>query len=148
MEIYLAQHGDAIPESEDERRPLSNTGKIETERVAKELVRIGIKPTTILHSGKLRAKETAEIYARHLGVDSGEIPGMGPGDNPEAAKAYIESSGKIMFVGHQPHLNRLASLLITGNSELMMIRFRMGGVACLVYDGRWYVKWLITPEIV
>ncbi|MFH0885255.1 MAG: phosphohistidine phosphatase SixA [Candidatus Micrarchaeota archaeon] len=149
MEIYLVQHAEAKREEEDLERPLSEKGKDEAERVAKALGTVGIRAEHIMHSGKLRAKQTAEIYSKHFGPSEvREMLGLAPNDNPKMAKEFLESAKEpVMLVGHMPHLSRLASFLITGNPEQETIQFHMGGAVCLIKDEKWKVKWALTPEI-
>ncbi len=66
MKLYLVQHGEAVPESQDPSRPLTDKGRREAERVAQHIAKLGIHMDKILHSGKLRAAQTAEIFAQHL----------------------------------------------------------------------------------
>jgi phosphohistidine phosphatase len=150
MEIYLVQHADAKPKEQDHERPLNEKGEEEAERVAEGLGKVGIRAKTIMHSGKLRAKQTAEIFARHVGPSEvEEMPGIAPLDGPEAAREFLESAKEpVMIVGHLPHLSRLASLLIIQNPEHETVAFRMGGALCLEGEaGAWKVKWMLTPEI-
>jgi len=68
MKLYLVQHGLAVDESEDEQRPLSNQGR-------EDIVRTGgvlslferPQPVRIVHSHKLRAKQSAEMFAEAWG---------------------------------------------------------------------------------
>jgi phosphohistidine phosphatase len=63
-------------------------------------------------------------------------------------RAEVEAAREpLMLVGHLPHLRRLASLLLVGDPEREIIRFRNGAVVCLVtMEGRWLVQWVLTPE--
>ena len=152
MEIYLVQHGESKPESEDPERPLTEKGRADVEAVAHYVGSLEIKVTQIQHSGKLRAKQTAEIFAQHLAPPQGAIEqeGLGPLDNPYKAKQIALQAGRtIMIVGHLPHLSRLASLLISGDPDKEVVRFRMGGVVCLgENDSSWVLNWAFVPEIV
>lgn len=149
MEVYLVQHGEAKGEGEDPLRPLSEKGRQEAQRVAEALGKVGIRTPHIMHSGKLRARQTAEIFAESLGPSEvREMIGLAPNDNPEAAESFLEGAKEpIMLVGHLPHLSRLASLLITGNTEPETVSFRMGGAVCMEKEGKWMLKWAMTPEI-
>ncbi|MEQ1910662.1 MAG: histidine phosphatase family protein, partial [Vicinamibacterales bacterium] len=64
LRLYLAHHGDAVGPGVDIRRPLSDAGRADTERVAAAAAARGAKPIVIWHSGKLRARQTAEIFWR------------------------------------------------------------------------------------
>jgi phosphohistidine phosphatase len=152
MEIYLVQHGEPKPESEHPERPLTDKGKAEVESVARYVARQGVEVAQIFHSGRLRAKQTAELFARHLVPAQGvtEQKGLGPLDDPHEAKRMVEQAEKsLMLVGHLPHLSRLTSLLILGDPEKEVIRFRMGGVVCLGRrDDVWKLNWALPPELI
>lgn len=152
MEVYLVQHGEAKPESEDPERPLTDKGRTEVESVARYVAGLGVKVSRILHSGRLRAKQTAEIFAQHLVPPEGvlEQRGLGPMDDPEEAKRLVQQAGKpLMLVGHLPHLSRLTALLILGDPEKEVVRFSMGGVVCLGRsDGGWSIGWALIPLLV
>ena len=152
MEVYLVQHGEAKPEPEDPERPLTDKGRAEVESVARYVAGLGVEVSRILHSGRLRAKQTAEILAQHLVPPEGvlEQGGLGPLDDPQGAKRLIQQAGKpLMLVGHLPHLSRLTALLILGDPEKEVVRFSMGGV---VYLGRsddgWSIGWALVPRLV
>ncbi len=84
MLVYLVRHGEAVPDNVDPARPLSEKGRAEVEETAKQLLADGAKVDEIWHSGKLRAKQTAEIIARVLGVEKVlEKPGLKPDDPPD-----------------------------------------------------------------
>jgi phosphohistidine phosphatase len=147
MEAYLVQHGEA---NSDEEKALSEKGRKDAERVAAALARAGVGPAYIMHSNKLRAKQTAEIFAAALKPHGGarEMLGLAPTDNPKMAKEFLESAKEpVMLVGHLPHLARLSSLLLTGNADEETIKFKMAGVVCLVREERWKIKWVLTPEL-
>ena len=150
MELLLVQHGQALSESEDPERPLSETGQEETTQVAAAIMAAGVQPNLIRHSGKARAEQTALILAAALqppdGIDTAN--GLGPRDDVEAlARKLVDESRDVMLVGHLPHLSRLAALLITGDADREIVQFRNSGVVCLGReDGAWTLRWAVTPE--
>lgn len=152
MELYLVQHGEARPEEEDPDRPLTERGRDEVERIALAAARAGLRPERILHSGKLRARQTADILFLALRPEQGvhESPSLGPNDDPaKASHAVEDAAGSLMVVGHLPHLSRLCSLLLLGDPDRELVAFRMGGIVCLTMDqGRWRLRWMLTPELV
>lgn len=152
MEVYLVQHGEAKPESEDPQRPLTDKGRTEVESIARYVASLGVEVPQILHSGRLRAKQTAELFAQHLMPPEGvsEEKGLGPLDDPQEAKRLIQQAEKpLMLVGHLPYLSRLASLLTLGDPEKEVVRFSMGGVVCLVRkDDDWSIGWALVPQLV
>ena len=64
MAIYFVQHGEAVGPDLDPMRPLSERGRTQTARLAEAAVRRGVIPAVVWHSGKLRARQTAEIFWR------------------------------------------------------------------------------------
>lgn len=152
MVLYLVQHGEAKPEAEDPARPLTDRGRQEVTRVARAALRAGVAVAAIAHSGKRRARETAELLATELRPARGvrEEPGLAPMDDPAIAQRAVEqATDPVMLVGHLPHLGRLASLLLLGDPAREIVAFRMGGIVCLAREeGRWRVRWVLTPELV
>lgn len=152
MEAYLVQHGEAKPEAEDPARPLTDRGREEVRRVAQHAAALGLRVAEIRHSGKVRARQTAEIFAGALSPSHGvrEMDGLAPADDPGRAKSEVESAREpLMLVGHLPHLSRLASLLLVGDPGRELIQFRNGAIVCLVkVESRWLLAWILTPELV
>jgi len=66
MRLFLLQHGDALAESIDPQRPLSARGRDDVQRVAEFLARAGTSVQRVCESGKVRARQTAEIAAAQL----------------------------------------------------------------------------------
>ncbi|MEL9991465.1 MAG: phosphohistidine phosphatase SixA [Thermoproteus sp.] len=149
MALYLAQHGRAYSEVEDPERRLTPEGVAETERVARLLAASGVRLLEVVHSGRARARQTAEIFARFLGGSVREADGLGPNDDPSIwASRAGGLAGDVMLVGHLPHLSRLLSLLVVGDASREVLRFRYSGVVKLeAAGGRWEVVWYVTPEV-
>ena len=153
MKLYLVQHGEAKSKEEDSSRPLTEKGIKDAEKVAEYISKLGVKVKKIFHSGKLRAKQTAEIYAKHLKPEDGvsETDGLNPLDPPETwIKKLKNIDEDIMLTGHLPHLSKLASALVVGDENMEIIKFRNAGVTCLERDeqGKWKILWAIPPEMV
>ncbi|MET1159633.1 MAG: phosphohistidine phosphatase SixA [Thermoprotei archaeon] len=150
--VCLVQHGEALPEEVDPNRPLSERGRRETEKIARFLASIGFKPDKIIHSTKLRARQTAEILAQYLKPDKGaeEVEGLEPKADPRIWAEKLDNTGEnTIVVGHLPHLSRLASLLLTGSEEKEIIRFRYSGIYCLEKtENNWRIIWALTPDII
>lgn len=152
MELYLVRHGEAKPESADPRRPLTERGRKEVEEVARAAAEREVGISEILHSDKLRAKETAEILARFLSPPRGlrETKGLSPDDDPSIMKAELEAAAEsVLVVGHLPHLSRLASLLVAGDAEREVVKFPSAAMICLARGPlRWELKWELVPKTV
>jgi len=151
MRIYLAQHGLAEDESVNPARPLSAQGREDVARVAGFLSLFEKpKPGRILHSGKLRAEQTASMFAEGWGNLPVEVaPDLAPNADPSAWSAHLTGiSEEMMLVGHLPHLERLSGLLLCGDPNRKAVKFRNGGVVCLeLSDNGWSVCWQVNPTL-
>jgi phosphohistidine phosphatase len=151
MELYLVQHGEAKPETEDPARPLTDRGQAVVHRVGRHAACLSLQIAEIRHSGKLRARQTAEILAGYLSPPGGvrEAEGMAPNDDPGMVRTLMQAAQEsLMLVGHLPHLTRLASSLLLGDPAREIIRFRMGAIVCLSkIEGRWLLQWILTPDL-
>lgn len=153
MEFYLVQHGEATSKEVDQTRPLTERGRAEVMRVGRAAQVAGVGVSFIYHSGKLRARQTAEILAEWLRVAEGPVErdGLSPNDDPDLIRKELDSLGnQVMLVGHMPHVSRLCSLLTTGDPDRHPVKFRMGGIVDLVSDGSgpWQLGWMLIPDVV
>ncbi len=146
MRVYLVQHAEAKSEEEDPERRITERGREETEKVAEFLKKAGVKVEAIYHSTKTRARETAEIFAKALGVEAEERDNLEP---LAEAKIWAErirrESRDVMIVGHLPHLSKLLAELVGGE----VVKFRYSAVVCLEReDDSFKIVWLVTPDII
>ena len=121
--------------------------------MATALVRIKLPVGAIYHSGKLRAKQTAEVLGESLAPSGAvlQLAGLNPNDDPAIAESQLRDlTGPAMLVGHLPHLSRLTSLLLFGDSARDVVAYRNAGVVCLRSgtDSRWRVAWYLIPELI
>jgi phosphohistidine phosphatase len=144
MALFLVQHGKSLPKDKDPNKGLSEAGIHETERIAQVAKGYGVHVSSIAHSGKTRACQTADIFASALKPEGGlqEISGLNPLDDVTAVA--IDSTEDRMLVGHLPFMERLTAYLITGSIE------RPSGIVCLdkAQDTKsWVIKWALMPQI-
>jgi phosphohistidine phosphatase len=152
MRLYLVQHGDALPEVVDADRRLSDKGQHDVRRHAEFLAQRGIRVGRVVHSGKTRARQTAEILAGALapGIPVEEQPGLGPNDSihpwPQLVADWEQDA---VVVGHLPFMARLVAQLVAGREDRLVAAYRPGGVVCLErgHDGVWSIVWMIGPEL-
>ncbi len=153
MQIYLVQHGDAKPREEDPDRPLTEKGRADVHLVSKLLRRDVLHVDRILHSGKTRARQTAEILAERLNPSRGvaAADGLEPLADPATWVRRLRGDDRtLMLVGHLPHLAKLTGLLVSGDPTSEVVTFRQGGILCLKRGdgGRWQVVWFVIPDLV
>lgn len=151
LSLYLVQHGEAVAETVDPERPLSAAGRAVVAQVATWAAQRGVAVDRIRHSGKLRAEQTATIFAEKLRPRQGVSvqSGVGPNDDVRPmAKTFATESGSLMLVGHLPFLSRLAGFLLTGEGERQLLEFRYGGLVGLVRErDKWAIRCVIPPDL-
>jgi phosphohistidine phosphatase len=152
MSLYLVQHGKSLPKDVDPNQGLSVEGKSEVQRIAEVAEGYGVKVSKIAHSGKERARQTAERFGAVLTLphDIEERDGLKPLDDVSAAAATLNTSENLMLVGHLPFMERLTNYLVTGSSDGLVFKFQNGGILCLDQDpesGSWFIKWSLMPHI-
>ena len=148
MKIFLAQHAEAVDKETDPERPISSLGEANATRVAEKIAENNVGIVAVRHSGKLRAKQTAEIYAEHVGTtDVRPVSGMAPNDNVGEFIRGLDKEG-VLYVGHLPHLDKTLTSLLCGTDGGGVIVFKNAGIACvdIAPDGS-SLLWYITPDI-
>lgn len=153
MTLYLVQHGLALSKDVDPERPLDPQGVEDVQRIAEFLRKTGMSVDRIVHSGKMRAHQTADILAEAV-LASGEseaIDGIAPNDPVgEFAKTVSRLKHDTMVVGHLPFMAKLVSWLATGKEEPAIVAYEPGSVVCLQSDEemRWQIKWMLRPDMI
>lgn len=152
MALFLVQHGKAAPADMDPERGLTAEGRAEVERIADVAQGYRVAVRSILHSGKKRARETAEILAVRLGtgIPVRAVPGMEPNDDVASFSLELNAADNTMLVGHLPFMEKLAAHLVAGSSQRPVFKFQNGGILCLDKDqgtGLWVIIWALMPHI-
>jgi len=149
MALYLVQHGISYSKDEDLERKLTNSGAVEVKKIGDVAAQFTVNVSSIKHSGKKRALQTAVIMAISLDVsDVEELKGMGPNDDVESFVNNNSFEDDIMIIGHLPFMEKLTSYLVTGNAEMPIVKFQNAGIVCLDKDDdSWIIKWILNPHI-
>jgi phosphohistidine phosphatase len=135
--LCLVRHGIAenpSPSVADADRALTPEGSRRTAQAAAGLRKLGFAPDVILSSPLRRAVETAEIFARALGMEGAvELePRLAGASEPEEILRGLRSrrrAASLLLVGHEPSIGMLASTLLTGSPGLLHLRFKKAGAA-------------------
>lgn len=151
MIVYLVRHGEAKNPAEDPKRGLTPRGANQVESTARAALERNSRPSTIFHSSKARAVETAGVLAAHLNpINKNEMAdGLAPNDDPgEWAKRLKDMDEDVMLVGHLPHLPGLAYLLLGTDEQIEQITFQPATMAALEHtnDNIWKLLWTINPS--
>lgn len=152
MKLYLVQHGEATAKDIDPERPLTEQGKADVSKVAARLAQAGIRVERVIHSGKTRARQTAEILVDKIapGIEAGISERINPLDDPAAFDWRAAGGGAdTMLVGHLPFMAKLVAYLVTGDSDNTLVGYQPGSVVYLESndDGKWQINWMLRPEL-
>ena len=148
MNLYLVHHGVAVGPEVDARRPLSPAGLANVERLASQAAALGAKPAVVWHSGKLRAKQTAEAYWRACNAlaEFSATRHLQPDDPAVWMRDRLRGEPRdVLIAGHFPHLPRLLVLML-GDRPGVARDFPPHGVVALLTedDGEsWKEEWRV-----
>ena len=148
--FFFAQHGLAVDKNIDAERPLSQEGITQTQAIAQQLLAAGVSISKIFHSGKLRAQQTADIFASTLAVDDvADVIGFSPNDDVKQTLTQLTDENAL-YVGHLPHLDKLASLVASGNEDSGVLKFQNSAVVCLEKDtnkDEYSISWYLSYSL-
>lgn len=148
MKLYLVQHADAVSKDTHPLRPLSEQGLKDAAKMAAFLRGAEILVGRVVHSGKLRAEETANALAKSVWQGNTPIAmdGIDPKDSTDVLYAAAQASDvDLMVVGHMPFMGAMASRCLKGGDVL----YEPGSVLCLERKGDgWVLDWFIKPGMI
>jgi phosphohistidine phosphatase len=152
MKLYLVQHGEAAATEVDPERPLTAAGREAVSRLAGLLGARQIQVDHIIHSGKLRASQTATILAESIGpgIALEVYDSIAPMDTPAVIAEEISHwQEDALVVGHLPFMAKLATLLVSDRTDPPIVGFTPGTVLCLEHtdSGDWQINWMLRPEL-
>jgi phosphohistidine phosphatase len=155
MELYLLRHAHAgDPEAwdgPDERRPLSDKGEKQSDRLGRFLAGIGFQADAIITSPKARAAQTAKLVAHRLGLPVGEDERLGGEVSVGTLEAILRDAGdpvRPVVVGHDPDFTELLAILC-GAARVPM---KKGALARIdvprpLEPGGGTLRWLVPPDL-
>jgi phosphohistidine phosphatase len=142
--IYLVHHGKATDPMVNAQRPLTADGKVAVRELAVYAKDRGAVPVEIWHSGKLRARQTAEAFravCNPLAAFS-MVRGLQSADPSDImADRLVWECRNLMLVGHMPHVDRLLRRLVGRIGAEDQIQFPSHGLVALFSNDNG-VTWL------
>ncbi len=156
MDLYFLRHGLAGDRADwtenDDERPLTKPGKKRMADEAKTMADLGLKLDAILTSPLVRARQTADIVAKHLDMQDAVVedkrlgPGFDPGKLSEIVREH-DSANALMLVGHEPDFSATIGELV-GRANVVM---KKGGLAYIHLSNTSPLEgelvWLVPPKI-
>jgi phosphohistidine phosphatase len=143
--LCLIHHGHAIGPEVDAMRPLTDRGRDAATRLAEAVHQRGGKPDVIWHSGKLRARQTAEAFWRVCNpfAEFSAVRGLLPDDPAVWMRDRLAAEPRSIFiVSHMPYLPKLLHALREADADPPPFDFPLHGcVALEAHELRWKELW-------
>ncbi|WP_097461268.1 phosphohistidine phosphatase SixA [Mangrovitalea sediminis] len=119
MQLIIMRHGEAGWHSDDRQRALTDAGRIRAELVARQIsASEDWRPAQLWCSPLVRARQTADIVGRVLGLVAEERSFLTPDDDPAQCLDMLQVLGEeatVMLVSHMPFVGALTTLLVEGH---------------------------------
>jgi phosphohistidine phosphatase len=146
MHVFLVHHAIAVGADVDTQRPLSSVGQEQAASLAAMASDKHVVPAAIWHSGKLRARQTAEAFWRTCNpfAEFRMVRGLRPEDPPDWMRDALEGEERdVLLAGHMPHMAALATVLAGS------VNFPINGMIALERVGprRYEERWRLTPPV-
>ena len=161
MNVYILRHGIAMEPGSpgintDAERPLIPKGEQRLREAADAMEKMGLSFDAIISSPYLRARQTAEIVAKHFKLQKKLMfsDDLIPGGNPQALIRQLNglkpAPENILIVGHEPFLSRFIALQASGGTG-ETIEMKKGSLCKLETEELEYghcatLAWLLTPR--
>jgi phosphohistidine phosphatase len=160
VELHVVRHAVAFDKDprvwpDDRLRPLTPEGEEAFGRAARGLRLLVPSVDILLSSPYVRSWRTAEILHEAGWPPPSRCPALEvdrpPSDAVPVLRTYAEERS-VAIVGHEPHLGRLVSLLVTGDQDRIPLELAKGGAASLsrdgsVFPGGYSLVWVLTQEL-
>ena len=133
-QLWLLRHGEAVPHDSkpDADRELTPRGERQALAAGEALALLGVEFAACYTSPKVRARDTARLACRALGVEPAEVDVLADGfDGDDALELLLAHAGededaRVLVVGHDPSFTQVVHDLTGGRVD-----FKKGGVAAI-----------------
>ena len=131
-ELWLLRHGEAEPHGTrpDAERRLTDRGEREAQWAGAALRELGIEPSAVFASPRVRARDTAALACGSLAAEPVEHGPLSGGFTAQEALALCHGQERVLIVGHQPDFGQIVHDLTGARTDLAT-----GGVAGVRLDG-------------
>jgi len=159
MEIIFFRHAPAGEREDwaetgrpDSERPLTQSGRKRGREAAKGLAMLVGSADLVATSPWTRARETAEFAAKSLGAPLVESNLLLPHRSPGSLAAWLSGLGdkRVVLVGHEPHLSKVVSWLLTGSASRSFIGLKKAQAVLLetkkAAAGSATLTWSLPPR--
>ncbi len=159
MEIIFLRHAPAGEREDwagtgrpDAERPLTMDGRKRAREAAKGLAKFIETADLVATSPWARAKETADIVAKALGAPLVESNFLLPHRSPASLAGWLSGldGQRVVLVGHEPHLSKVISWLMTGSGAHTIVGLKKAQALLLetkkAAAGSAILAWSLPPR--
>ena len=130
-QLWLLRHGEAVPHDSkpDQERELTARGERQALAAGAALARLGTEFAVCYTSPKVRARQTAELTCKGLGIEPIVEEAAADDFDRDDAVALLRAHGddaRVLVVGHEPAFSQVVYDL-TG----ARVDFKKGGIAAV-----------------
>ena len=134
-QLWLLRHGEAVPHDSkpDPEREVTARGERQALAAGAALSRLGLEFDACYTSPKLRARQTADLACRALGVEPVVEDSLADGFDRDDAVTLLRAhagDARVLVVGHEPDFSQVVYDLSGGRVD-----FKKGGIAAIRLDG-------------
>lgn len=135
-QVWILRHGEAVPHDSrpsDDDRELTPRGERQAEAAGVALARLGVELAACYTSPKVRARDTARLCCRSLGVEPEIVDSLRGGFELEDLRELLlahAADDDVLLVGHEPDLSQLVHDCTGARVEM-----KKGGMAAVRLDG-------------
>ena len=135
-QLWILRHGEAVPHESrpsDDDRELTPRGERQAEAAGVALARLGVELAACYASPKVRARDTARLCCRSLGVEPETVDGLKGGFELDDLRELLlahDGDDDVLLVGHEPDLSQLIHDCTGARVEM-----KKGGLAAIELSG-------------
>ena len=135
-QLWILRHGEAVPHESrpsDDDRELTPRGERQSEAAGVALARLGVELAACYTSPKVRARDTARLCCRSLGVEPELLEALRGGFDFDDLRELLHAhkgDDEVLLVGHEPDLSQLIHDCTGARVEM-----KKGGLAALRLSG-------------
>ncbi len=145
MQLLIVRHAVAFKRNprrwpDDDVRPLTSAGVVRARKAARGAKRIVDRPTLVLTSPLVRARDSADLFTRIAAWPvASECAALRPGGDAEAVLEAVRADcgwdGVAALFGHQPDLGVLLATCLRGRARRETFELKKSAIACVAFDG-------------
>jgi len=135
QQLWLLRHGEAEPHdaAPDADRQLTARGRDQARAAGRTLAALGVEFQMAFTSPKVRARATAVIACKELGLEPVDHDALSASFDRDDALELVAATGadkRVLVVGHEPDFSQVVHELTGGRIDL-----KKGGIAAVRLDG-------------